>query len=54
MTVYSFQIEGHSTDYLRITTNEDHCDGGNTYGIILNPINNDVVAAIGDSYPDCP
>lgn len=39
--------------YVELTTNEDMCDGGNVFGIILD-LNNQVVGEIGDSDYYCP
>lgn len=39
--------------YVQMTTIEDQCDGGNTYGLITD-INNEIVVDISDSYYSCP
>lgn len=39
--------------YVELTTNDDPCDGGNTFGIILD-LNNQIVGEIGDSDYYCP
>lgn len=52
MTVETYQGESGKV-YVELTTNDDPCDGGNTYGIILD-LNNQVVGEIGDSEYYCP
>lgn len=52
MTTYS--VKGHSSEeYVLMATNEDECDGGNVFGIIVNE-SNEVVVEISDGGFYCP
>ena len=52
MSVVAYQGKSGKV-YVEMHTNEDECDGGNIYGLILD-INDEVVVEIGDSSLYCP